>query len=86
MAKETTAIEWLSEKYNYITWMRNRDEMSPETADKLRQDYLEQAKQMEKREKRLDIISAFESGKLMEKANSNKTGDEYYFCNYIDNE
>ncbi len=45
---QQTATDWLAEKYNYITWMRNRDEMSAETADKLRAQYLEQAKQMEK--------------------------------------
>ncbi len=47
MTQQTT-VEWLVEKYNYITWLRNRDEISPETADRLKQDYLEQAKQMEK--------------------------------------
>jgi hypothetical protein len=41
-----TAVEWLAEKYNYITWMRNRDEMSAGTADEWRAKYLEQAKEM----------------------------------------
>jgi hypothetical protein len=45
---QQTAVEWLAKNYNYITWLRNRDEISQETADKCRQDYLEQAKQMEK--------------------------------------
>lgn len=49
---QQTATDWLAEKYNYITWMRNRDEMSAETADKLRAQYLEQAKQMEKEQHR----------------------------------
>jgi hypothetical protein len=43
-----TAVEWLAEKYNYITWMRNRDEISAGTADEWRAKYLEQAKEMEK--------------------------------------
>jgi hypothetical protein len=43
---QQTAVEWLAEKYIYINWMRNRDEMSPEIADKLRQVHLEQAKAM----------------------------------------
>jgi hypothetical protein len=46
--KKQTAVEWLAEKYNYITWMRNRDEISAGTADEWRAKYLEQAKQMEK--------------------------------------
>jgi hypothetical protein len=45
-----TAVEWLAEKYNYITWMRNRDEMSAGTADEWRAKYLEQAKEMEKQQ------------------------------------
>jgi hypothetical protein len=43
-----TAVEWLAEKYNYITWMQNRDEISAGTADEWRAKYLEQAKEMEK--------------------------------------
>jgi hypothetical protein len=46
--KKQTAVEWLAEKYNYITWMRNRDEISADTADEWRAKYLEQAKEMEK--------------------------------------
>lgn len=72
---QQTAVEWLFQQL----WDEPKDKF---TWYALR----EKAKQMEKQEKRLDIISAFESGKLMGKANSNKTGDEYYFCNYIDNE
>ncbi len=47
---QQTATDWLAEKYNYITWMRNRDEMSAETADKLRAQYLEEANQMHKKQ------------------------------------
>jgi hypothetical protein len=43
-----TATEWLAEKYNYITWMRNRDEISAGTADEWRAKYLEQANEMHK--------------------------------------
>jgi hypothetical protein len=56
--KTVSAVEWLAEKYNYITWMRNRDEMSAGTADKWRQDYLEQAKAMEKEQ----IIESYCNG------------------------
>ena len=47
MSKQT-AVEWLAEKYNYVTWMRNRDEISAGTADEWRKRYLDQAKEMEK--------------------------------------
>ena len=45
---ELTAVEWLAEKYNYITWLRNRDEISALKADEWRFKYLLQAKEMEK--------------------------------------
>jgi hypothetical protein len=43
-----TAVEFLSEKYMYVTWLRNRDEISASWADKLRAQYLQEAKEMEK--------------------------------------
>jgi hypothetical protein len=43
-----TAVEWLAEKYNYVTWMRNRDEISAGLADEWRKHYLDQALAMEK--------------------------------------
>ena len=46
--KKQTAVEWLAEKYDYINWMRNRDEISQTAADKWRRDFLEIAKAMEK--------------------------------------
>jgi hypothetical protein len=46
--KKQTAVEWLAEKYNYVTWMRNRDEISAGLADEWRKHYLDQAKQMER--------------------------------------
>ena len=51
MNKMKTTAEWLAEKYNYITWMRNRDEISPGMADEWRKHYLDQAKAMENQEK-----------------------------------
>jgi len=45
-----TAVEWIAEKYNYIIWLRNKDEISPFKADELRAKYLEQAKEMEKQQ------------------------------------
>lgn len=43
-----TATEWLAEKYNYVTWLRNRNEVSARQGDALRKIYLEEAKEMEK--------------------------------------
>ena len=66
-----TAVEFLSEKYMYVTWLRNRDEISAEQADKMRAQYLAEAKDMEKEQsidfarvclnkaKDLDILTAF---------------------------
>ena len=43
-----TAVEFLAEKYDYVNWMRNRDEISSGMADEWRKHYLERAKAMEK--------------------------------------
>lgn len=50
MSKKITAVEWLAEKYNYVTWMRNRDDISAVLADQWRKHYLEQAKELEKQQ------------------------------------
>jgi hypothetical protein len=43
-----TAVEWISLSYNYVLWLRNTDEISAEQADKMRAQYLAEAKEMEK--------------------------------------
>jgi len=45
-----TAVDFLSEKYMYVTWLRNRDEISAEQADNMRAQYLAEAKEMEKQQ------------------------------------
>lgn len=65
-----TAVEWLAEKLEYVNWMRNRDEIFPELADKWRKHYLEQAKEMEKEQ----IMQAFANGK--------KNGDKNWAHRY----
>jgi hypothetical protein len=52
------AVEWLAENYKYVTWLRNRDEISPGRADDLREHFLRQAKEMEKQQ----IIDAHFNG------------------------
>ena len=48
MEKNKTAVEWLAEKYNYLAWMRSRDEISAGLAVEWLENFLEEAKKMEK--------------------------------------
>lgn len=45
-----TAVDYLAERYNYITWMRDKDEISAGTADEWRAKFLKEAKEMEKQQ------------------------------------
>lgn len=45
-----TAVEFLSEKYNEVNWLRNRDEISSKYADELREGFFYQAKEIEKQQ------------------------------------
>jgi hypothetical protein len=74
-----TAVEWLAEKYNYVTWMSNRDEISAGMADEWRKHYLEQAKAMEKEQ----IIDAYDLGSLSDMQYPDpktviENGEQYY--------
>lgn len=74
MSKKQTAVDWLSQKYNHITWMRNRDEMSAETADILRDAYLKLAKDMEK----MQIINAHKDGNKYNEWALQHEHEQYY--------
>jgi hypothetical protein len=75
MSKQQTAVEWLAEKYNYVTWMRNRDEISAGMADEWRKHYLEQAKEMEKQQ----IIDAHLTGLIYPlEIEATKQAEHYY--------
>jgi hypothetical protein len=50
MEKNKTAVEWLAEKYNYLAWMRSRDEISASLAVEWLENFLEEAKKMEKQQ------------------------------------
>jgi hypothetical protein len=50
-----TAVEWLADRYTYINWLVNRDEISEETANQWREDFLKKAKEME----RVQLSDAF---------------------------
>jgi len=67
-----TAVEWLAEKYNYVTWMRNRDEISASTADEWRAEFLEQAKEMEKEQ----MIDSYWNG--CQNWDNDKNAEQYY--------
>jgi hypothetical protein len=64
MNKQQTAVEWLFEKYNFITWMRNRDEMSAETADILRAAFLKKANQMHKEQTKSAYNKGYQDGEI----------------------
>jgi hypothetical protein len=53
-----TAVDFLAENYNYITWLRNRDEISAGTADEWRAKFFKEAKEMENRQ----IVDAYDQG------------------------
>ena len=41
-----SAVEWLQEKFEFISWMLTRDEISKETAENWRVDFINQAKEI----------------------------------------
>jgi hypothetical protein len=80
-----TAIEFLSEKYMYVTWLRNRDEISASWADKLRAEYLEQAKEMYK-EQMIEFANSFYDECGMQYGGLEKSAEEYYNETFNTNE
>ena len=77
--KKISAVEWLAEKYNYVTWMRNRDEISAGLADEWRKHYLEQAKEMEKQQ----VINAHLTGLIHPlEMEATKQAEQYYNDNF----
>jgi hypothetical protein len=69
-----TAVEFLSEKYMYVTWLRNRDEISAEQADKMREQYLEEAKAL----LRYQISMAHLDGATKMFFKEYKSAEQYY--------
>ena len=77
--KKLSAVEWLAERYNYVTWIRNRDEISAGLADEWRKHYLEQAKEMEKQQ----IIKAHLTGLIHPlEMEATKQAEQYYNDNF----
>jgi hypothetical protein len=56
--KKQTAVDYLHARYMYVTWLRNRDEISANKADDFRKMYFELAKRMEKEQ----ITDAYNHG------------------------
>ena len=73
-----TAVDFLSEKYMYVTWLRNRDAISEEQADKMRLNYLLEAKQIEKEQTK----NAYWLGTI--NYNSENDAEQYYKETYGD--
>jgi hypothetical protein len=77
--KKISAVEWLAEKYKYVTWMRKRDEISAGLADEWRKHYLEQAKEMEKQQ----VINAHLTGLIHPlEMEATKQAEQYYNDNF----
>jgi hypothetical protein len=57
-SKKETAVEWLAEKYNYLAWMRSRDEISAALAVEWLNNFFDKAKEMEKQQ----IMDAYSNG------------------------
>jgi len=74
--KKQTAVEYLHQRYMYVTWLRNRDEISANKADDFRKMYLELAIRMEKEQ----IQEAYWLGKIYWE--SQKNAEEYYTETY----
>lgn len=77
MSKQISAVEWLAEKYNCVTWMRNRDEISAGLADEWRKHYLEQAKELEKQQHEKTWFDS-----TMQFANESEMINKKYFDDY----
>jgi hypothetical protein len=75
-----TAVEYLSEKYMYVTWLRNRDEKLEGQADKMMAHYLTEAKEMEKEQ----MYDAYKEGFVYFPTIENF--NEYYKESYKSNE
>ena len=69
-----TAVDFLAERYNYITWMRNRDEISAGTADEWRAKFLKEAKEMEEQQ----LNKAWEDGAVTAQNDAAKEIEKNY--------
>jgi hypothetical protein len=54
------SIDYLNERFFYLLWMRTRDEISTETADRWMTEFVSRAKEIH----RLEIMDAYNDGHL----------------------
>ena len=71
-----TAVEYLAEKYSYITWMRNLDEISAATADEWRASFLKKAKEMEEQQ----LNKAWQNGAVTAQSDAAKEIEKNYIA------
>jgi hypothetical protein len=76
-----TAVDYLHERYMYVTWLRNRDEISANKADDFRKMYLELAKRMEK-EQMIEFANSFYDNCGLQYGGLEKSAEQYYNENY----
>jgi hypothetical protein len=76
--KKQTAVDYLHTRYMYVTWLRNRDEISANKADDLRKMYFELGKRMEKEQ----IVEAYILGEHQQ--GFIDEAQQYYNENYGD--
>jgi len=77
-SKKQTAVEWLAEKYNYLAWMRTRDEISASLAVEWLENFLEESKKMEREQ----IIDAHNQGYADGYRDNGNSPMEYYTETY----
>jgi hypothetical protein len=80
--KKKTPVEWLAEKYNYVTWLLSRDEISAETAEEFRSEYLAHAKKMEEDALFDCWVASHEAYMTSENYREKKEFDKYYQKTY----
>ena len=84
-SKKQTAVEWLEERYNHLALMRSREEISAALAVEWLENFLEQAKEMEKEQKEFCWDIAYLSGGFVGQGLPNHefpTFEQYYTETY----
>ena len=69
-----TAVEWLQQRHVEVNWLRWSDEISLKYADELREDYFNQAKEIEKEQ----IIDAYADGRISVVSSKIISYEQYY--------
>jgi len=73
-SKKQTAVEWLEERYNHLALMRSREEISAALAVEWLENFLEEAKEMEKEQ----IMEAYHAAVNLEYSLEIQSPEQYY--------